>query len=28
MMGEPMEFDAQGEIYKGSLAIQPEAPTK
>ena len=27
-MGEPMEFAAQGEIYEGSLAIQPEAPTK
>lgn len=28
MMGEPMEFEAQGEIYEGSLEIQPEAPTK
>ena len=28
MMGEPMEFAAQGEIYEGSLAIQPEAPTR
>ena len=28
MMGEPMEFLAQGEIYEGSLEIQPEAPTK
>ena len=28
MMGEPMEFQAQGEIYEGSLAIQPEAPRK
>ena len=27
MMGEPMEFHAQGEIYEGSLDIQPEAPT-
>ncbi|MEM7333527.1 MAG: ADP-ribosylglycohydrolase family protein [Chloroflexota bacterium] len=27
MMGEPMEFHAQGEIYEGLLDIQPEAPT-
>lgn len=27
MMGEPMEFAAQGEIYEGSLDIHPEAPT-
>jgi hypothetical protein len=27
MMGEPMEFQAQGEIYEGLLDIQPEAPT-
>jgi hypothetical protein len=26
MMGEPMEFHSQGEIYEGSLDIQPEAP--
>ena len=26
MMGEPMEFHAQGEIFEGSLDIQPEAP--
>ena len=26
MMGEPMEFHAQGEIYEGCLDIQPEAP--
>lgn len=26
MMGEPMEFHAQGEIYEGSLDIQPDAP--
>ena len=26
MMGEPMEFDAQGEIYEGSLDIHPDAP--
>lgn len=26
MMGEPMEFQAQGEIYEGSLDIQPDAP--
>ena len=26
MMGEPMEFHAQGAIYSGSLNIQPEAP--
>jgi len=26
MMGEPMEFHAQGKIYKGSLEIRPEAP--
>ena len=25
-MGEPMEFDAQGEIYEGSLEIHPDAP--
>lgn len=28
MMGEPMEFAAQGEIYEGSLDIQPDAPIK
>jgi hypothetical protein len=28
MMGEPMEFHSQGEIYEGSLAIQPDAPIK
>jgi hypothetical protein len=27
MMGEPMEFKAQGEIYEGSLDIDPKAPT-
>ena len=27
MMGEPMEFAAQGAIYRGSLDIRPEAPT-
>jgi hypothetical protein len=26
MMGEPMEFHSQGEIYEGSLDIQPDAP--
>ena len=26
MMGEPMEFHAEGAIYRGSLDIQPEAP--
>tara|TARA_B100000700_G_C15051126_1_gene860357 strand:- start:2661 stop:4214 length:1554 start_codon:yes stop_codon:yes gene_type:complete len=26
MMGEPMEFHAQGAVYRGSLDIQPEAP--
>ena len=26
IMGEPMEFDAQGEIYEGSLEIHPDAP--
>jgi len=26
IMGEPMEFQAQGEIYEGSLDIQPAAP--
>ena len=26
MMGEPMEFHAQGEIYEGALDIQPDAP--
>jgi hypothetical protein len=26
MMGEPMEFHAQGEIYEGPLDIQPDAP--
>ena len=26
MMGEPMEFHAQGEIYEGSLDIHPDAP--
>ncbi|HBO15636.1 MAG TPA: hypothetical protein DD440_04800 [Porticoccaceae bacterium] len=27
MMGEPMEFKAQGEIYEGTLDIHPKAPT-
>ncbi len=27
MMGEPMEYRAQGEIYEGSLDIDPRAPT-
>jgi hypothetical protein len=27
MMGEPMEYHAQGEIYEGSLDIDPKAPT-
>lgn len=27
MMGEPMEFKSQGEIYEGSLDIDPKAPT-
>ena len=27
MMGEPMEYRAQGEIYEGSLDIHPQAPT-
>ncbi|NKB71613.1 MAG: hypothetical protein GKR89_31450 [Candidatus Latescibacteria bacterium] len=27
MMGEPMEYRAQGEIYEGSLDIHPDAPT-
>ena len=26
MMGQPMEFAAQGEIYQGSLDIHPESP--
>lgn len=26
MMGEPMEFHSQGEIYEGSLDIHPQAP--
>ena len=26
MMGEPMEYAVQGEIYEGSLDIQPDAP--
>ncbi|MEM7030045.1 MAG: ADP-ribosylglycohydrolase family protein [Chloroflexota bacterium] len=26
MMGEPMEFHAQGKIYEDSLAIHPDAP--
>ncbi len=26
MMGEPMEFHAQGKIYEGSLDIHPDAP--
>ena len=27
MMGQPMEFAAQGEIYQGSLDIYPESPS-
>ena len=27
MMGEPVEYRAQGEIYEGSLEIHPKAPT-
>lgn len=27
MMGEPMEFAAQGSIYEGTLDIHPKAPT-
>ena len=27
MMGEPMEYRAQGEIYEGSLDIHSQAPT-
>jgi len=26
MMGEPMEFQAQGQIYEGSVDIHPDAP--